>query len=98
MRTFIFRCPVTAASVQGACSEEPCPGPYYVAQHCLACSGVHLVNPATGKLLAEESRPTGSRRRLQAGAIPVHNGTEKSDSAGNSCHTLDEWGGREKAS
>lgn len=98
MRTFIFRCPITTASVQGACSEEPCPSPYYVAQHCLACGGLHLVNPATGKLLAEESlRPT-SRRRLQAGVIPVQSGTEKPDSAGNSCHTLSEWGDREKAS
>jgi hypothetical protein len=98
MRTFIFRCPTTMASVQGACSEEPCPGPYYVAQHCLACGGLHLVNPATGKLLAEESVPPASRGRLQSGAIPVQSGTEKSDSDRNSWHTLAEWGDRGKAS
>ena len=52
MHHFIFRCPVTTASVQGSCRNDPCPGPYYVAQHCTACGGLHLVNPLTGKLLA----------------------------------------------
>lgn len=98
MRKFIFRCPVTTASVQGACSEEPCPGPYYVAQHCLACGGLHLVNPANGKLLAEESLPPTSRRRSGAGAIPFRNGAEIPHNPANSCDTLAEWGDRQKVS
>jgi hypothetical protein len=56
MRNFIFRCPVSGLSVQGSDTGTES-APHYVAESCLACGGVHVVNPATGKLLSEEHVP-----------------------------------------
>lgn len=49
--------------VQGATHQEIEPGEnHYVAQHCLACARVHIVNPMTGKLLSESGPTAGSER------------------------------------
>ncbi|OFX00945.1 MAG: hypothetical protein A3D94_11875 [Alphaproteobacteria bacterium RIFCSPHIGHO2_12_FULL_66_14] len=54
MRTFLYRCPLTGYNVQGEHVTGGEALPTYVSQHCLACGGVHLVNPHTGKLRSEE--------------------------------------------
>lgn len=67
MHVFLFRCPQTGLNVQAHLSAHEVPQQTYVAQHCLACGGVHLVNPRTGRLMSEEasaekrpgSRPAG---------------------------------------
>ena len=59
MRTFVYRCPTTGYNVQGEHQSTGRPLPAYVSQDCLACRAVHLVNPRTGRLMAEEvRRPT----------------------------------------
>lgn len=61
MHTFLFRCPVTGFNVQGHAKMQDPPARTYVSQNCLACGGVHLVNPHTGKLMSEEGRkPQGT--------------------------------------
>lgn len=64
MSSFLFRCPQTGAAVTGWQADEPTPpigAPpdgtqlLYVAERCPACGGLHIVNPATGRMLAEES-------------------------------------------
>jgi hypothetical protein len=42
---FIYRCPTTGLNVQGLAED------HYQAVQCLACQGVHLVNPATSNVL-----------------------------------------------
>ena len=54
MWTFIYRCPATGYNVQGEHDIGGAPMPSYVSQNCIACRSVHLVNPKTGKLMAEE--------------------------------------------
>ena len=56
-KPFIFCCPATRQNVQAYSEmEEPPNGERrYEGVHCLACRSVHIVNPATGKLLSEES-------------------------------------------
>lgn len=54
MRHFIFRCSVTGLNVQGTQLATDNVEAHYVAQSCLACGGMHLVNPANGKLMSEE--------------------------------------------
>lgn len=63
MSSFLYRCPRTGAAVTGWQADEP-PPPIgappagtqllYVAEHCPACGGLHIVNPATGRMLSEE--------------------------------------------
>ena len=61
MRTFIFRCPTTGQNVQGMTGSEPPEEgqpTVYEGISCLACPRMHMVNPHTGKLFAEEvNRP-----------------------------------------
>ena len=66
MRNFIFRCPVSGLRVQGSDTGTES-APQYVAESCLACGGVHVVNPATGKLLSEEHVPAQRLPRNQRG-------------------------------
>ncbi|WP_421995616.1 hypothetical protein [Reyranella sp.] len=56
MHTFLFRCPHTGHNVQGRVDSIDSPEPTYVALDCMACGGVHPVNPRTGKLMSEEVR------------------------------------------
>ena len=55
VRAFLYRCPVTGNEVQG--HEESGEGPIdpslYKPLRCVACGRLHLVNPYTGKLLAD---------------------------------------------
>lgn len=53
VRTFVFRCPTTGYNVQGRDEEGNGPLPSFVGQHCLACSGLHVVDPRTGKGMRE---------------------------------------------
>jgi hypothetical protein len=54
MPPFLYRCPNTSLRVQGFVAEEVPDGDAYEAITCLACQRVHLVNPATGKVLGQE--------------------------------------------
>ena len=58
MRTFIYQCPATGYNVQGEYDPGAGPLPSFVMQTCLACHRVHVVDPTTGRLMAEGvSRP-----------------------------------------
>jgi hypothetical protein len=56
MPLVLYRCPRTGLNVQGFVADDPTEGggDNYVPVECLACSGIHLVNPATGKVLGED--------------------------------------------
>ena len=55
MAPFIFRCPTTGFRVQDYASEQTSDDHNsYEAVTCLACNQLHLVNPATGKVLGED--------------------------------------------
>jgi len=55
MPPFLYRCPITGLRVQGLVAEDvPDDVDTYESITCLACRQVHLVNPATGKVLGEE--------------------------------------------
>lgn len=57
MRAFTFRCPSTGYPVEGRYDSTETPPPSYVSQGCIACGRLHMVNPLTGKLMAEEVPP-----------------------------------------
>ena len=61
MFSFQFRCPATGMVVTGWQRETPAAvtGPHlvFVAERCPACGGLHIVNPSTGRLLAQEMPP-----------------------------------------
>ena len=57
-KSFLFCCPITGQTVQGYSEANESPQDerrYYEAVTCVACGRLHIVNPATGKLLSEES-------------------------------------------
>jgi hypothetical protein len=55
MATFLYRCPNTGFRVQGYTPEQSSDhADAYEVMTCLACQRVHLVNPATGKVLGED--------------------------------------------
>ncbi|MGN6748449.1 MAG: hypothetical protein ACTHJS_07630 [Xanthobacteraceae bacterium] len=56
MATFLYRCTKTGLRVQGWVLDEPrqADKQNYEAVNCLACGGVHLVNPVSGKTINEE--------------------------------------------
>ena len=58
MATFLYRCPRTRLRVQGWVAEEPSQleKQSYEAVTCLACGGVHLVNPASGRTIDDGDR------------------------------------------
>lgn len=53
MPTFLYRCPNTGFKVQGYSAEETSDEDAYQSVTCIMCRQVHLVNPATGKVLGE---------------------------------------------
>ena len=61
MFSFQFRCPTTGMVVTGWQRDTPAAvaGPHlvFVAERCPACGGLHIVNPTTGRLLAQEMPP-----------------------------------------
>jgi len=58
MATFLYRCPKTRLRVQGWVADEPNQPEKqsYEALTCLACGGVHLVNPASGRTIDDGDR------------------------------------------
>jgi hypothetical protein len=46
----------------------------YVAEHCAACGGLHIVNPTTGRLMSEErTRPApglAAQAAARGGQLP----------------------------
>jgi hypothetical protein len=57
MPPFMYRCPNTGNLVQGFVAEEMSGDASSIeAVTCLICLQVHYVNPATGKVLGEESQ------------------------------------------
>jgi hypothetical protein len=59
-KAFLFKCPATGLSVQGYDEEDGLPANgqnRYTLIECLACRGLHLINPETGKLLSDDSGP-----------------------------------------
>ena len=58
MAPFSYRCPNTGFRVQGWASDDDKSegaGDVYQAVSCLACGGLHLVDPKTGKTAGENS-------------------------------------------
>jgi hypothetical protein len=66
-RPILFNCPRTGSKVQALLVEEPTgasaryegAGTRYETVSCLACSGIHLVDPIDGKVLG--AAPNGMR-------------------------------------
>jgi hypothetical protein len=59
MASFIFRCPNTGLNVQGWVAEDPTERgreikEIYEAITCTACTRLHGVSPATGKVLGAD--------------------------------------------
>jgi hypothetical protein len=54
MGAFLYRCPVVGIHVQGWTENESADPDEYESVACLACQRVHLVNPATGKVMGKE--------------------------------------------
>jgi hypothetical protein len=54
MRAIVFKCPATGANVQGWLADDTSgKDDAFVSMPCPACSGVHFVQPKTGKTLGE---------------------------------------------
>jgi hypothetical protein len=57
MGAVVYRCPKTFLRVKGWLADDPAQhGEHYELVNCLACGGQHLVNPATGKILADDDK------------------------------------------
>ena len=55
MATLVYRCPDTGFRVQGYTSEQTSDDyDTWEALTCLVCQRVHLVNPATGRVMGED--------------------------------------------
>jgi len=55
MRTFLYRCPISGFKVQGYSVEQTTDdADTYEAVSCPACTQVHLVNPASGKVAGQD--------------------------------------------
>ena len=53
VKPFLFRCPVTGLNVQGLADGDGDAAGTFVAQSCMACGQMHLVDPRSGKLIAK---------------------------------------------
>jgi len=56
MAPFLYRCPRTGQNVQGWIADDPGEpdDDAYEAMQCIACSRIHMVNPASGRVLGED--------------------------------------------
>jgi hypothetical protein len=56
MAPIMFRCPATRLSVQGWLADDPpvTEGEVYETVTCLACTRLHLINRATGRVLGDD--------------------------------------------
>lgn len=73
MVTFLYRCPSLGYRVEGVGRDDVlAAGPLttYVADSCPACGGLHIVNPLTGRLLADECPPVSLRQIKATGHSP----------------------------
>lgn len=52
-KPFLFRCPTTGMHVQGLADSDANAAGTFLAQACMACGQMHLVDARSGKLLAE---------------------------------------------
>jgi len=57
--TFLYRCPTTGHKVQGLvpANARSTDDAGYESITCLACNGVHLVNPRSGRVLGAAAKP-----------------------------------------
>ncbi len=58
-RAYLFCCPTTGQNVQGYSEQDPPEAgapPAYEGVVCLACGSLHIVDPATGRLLTKENK------------------------------------------
>ena len=57
--TFLYRCPTTSHKVQGLVrgNARSTDDTVYETVTCLACNGVHLVNPMSGRVLGGDITP-----------------------------------------
>jgi hypothetical protein len=62
MAAFLYRCPITGHNVQGFIADNAASPDdnVYEAVACTLCRGVHLVNPATGRVIGAESKSGGT--------------------------------------
>jgi hypothetical protein len=57
MAYFVFRCPATGLNVQHQLDDDPdISENEYEAITCLACTGLHLLNRKTGRLLGQDEQ------------------------------------------
>jgi len=57
---FLYRCPITGHKVQGLArhnARSTDDSATYETVTCLACNGVHLLNPTTGRVLGANAAP-----------------------------------------
>jgi hypothetical protein len=57
MPGFIYRCPNVGLQVQGWTAEETSGEQEFETVLCTACRQIHLVSPATGKVLGADQDP-----------------------------------------
>jgi hypothetical protein len=63
MAALLYRCPNTGFQVQGYSPEQTSDDDSaYEAVTCLVCQRIHLVNPATGKVLGEDEQAACAAR------------------------------------
>lgn len=61
LRPFLYRCPISGQTVQGAVAGDAPDKEQYEAVECAACRRFHLVNLKTLKLLYDENKGLQSR-------------------------------------
>jgi hypothetical protein len=66
MSSFFFTCPRSGIDVPGLSAEEISRDDLYVVTECLACGGLHLVKPSTGRV-SEADIAGNDNRPLRAG-------------------------------
>src|SRR3982074_119581 len=88
MAPFLFRCPNVGLQVQGWRAEGASQGgEAYLAVSCTACTRIHLVNPATGKVLGADDEWVVSVGGLVTGPCrhPQHRRRCKRTTAASAC-------------
>jgi hypothetical protein len=53
MLPVLFHCPNTKRRVQGWVAEKVSDDNLFVPIQCIACTGFHMINPGTGKVLGD---------------------------------------------
>ena len=72
MPPFLYRCPNTGYRVQGFVAEDVSEdSERYETMTCIACQRIHLVNPASGKVLGAEEEQEGREGDQRGAAMNV---------------------------